>query len=76
MIKLIILLFTLLSVNLSNAAEITTGNLLPNAGQGASSAQSIDSSVPKIGSSFIVGDYRFENSKVLHQAMLQIFLMK
>jgi hypothetical protein len=52
MIKLIILLFTLLSVNLSNAAEITTGNLLPNAGQGASSAQSIDSSVPKIGSSF------------------------
>ena len=52
MIKLIILLFTLLSVNLSNAAEITTGNLLPNAGQGASSAQSIDNSVPKIGSSF------------------------
>jgi hypothetical protein len=39
-------------VNLSNAAEITTGNLLPNAGQGASSAQSIDNSVPKIGSSF------------------------
>lgn len=52
MIKLIILLFTLLSVNLSNAAEITTGNLLPNAGQGASSAQSIDNSVPKIGNSF------------------------
>ena len=51
MIKLIILLFTLLSVNLSNAAEITTGNLLPNAGQGASSAQSIDNSVPKIGTS-------------------------
>ena len=52
MIKLIILLFTLLSVNLSNAAEITTGNLLPNAGQGASSAQNIDNSVPKIGNSF------------------------
>ena len=52
MIKLIILLFTLLSVNLSNAAEVTTGNLLPNAGQGASSAQSIDNSVPKIGNSF------------------------
>ena len=52
MIKLIILLFTLLSGNLSNAAEITTGNLLPNAGQGASSAQSIDNSVPKIGNSF------------------------
>lgn len=50
--KLIVLLFNLLLINLSNAAQITTGNLLPNAGQGASSAQSIDNSVPKIGSSF------------------------
>ena len=50
--KLIVLLFNLLLINLSNAAEITTGNLLPNAGQGASSAQSIDNSIPKIGNSF------------------------
>ena len=29
--------------------EITTGNLLPNAGNNASSYQSIDNSIPKIG---------------------------
>ena len=36
----------------TSADEITTGNLLPNAGQGASSAQSVDNSIDKIGNSF------------------------
>ena len=54
MMKLLLkscLVLTLLT-SLSNSDEITTGNLLPNAGQGASSAQSVDNSIDKIGNSF------------------------
>jgi hypothetical protein len=36
----------------TSAEEITTGNLLPNNGQSASSAQSVDTNIPKIGNSF------------------------
>jgi len=40
--------------------EITTGNLLPNAGNNASSYQSIDNSIPKIGDNY--GDFTATNS--------------
>ncbi len=33
------------------AEEITTGNLLPNAGDSKSSAQSVDNNIPNVGSS-------------------------
>ena len=46
-----LILFTLLTFNVA-AEEITTGNLLPNAGDSASSAQSVDTNIPKIGNSF------------------------
>ena len=36
----------------SLAEEITTGNLLPNAGNSASSAQSVDNTIPQIGNDF------------------------
>ncbi len=36
----------------SLAEEITTGNLLPNAGNSASSAQSVDNTIPQIGDDF------------------------
>ena len=54
MIKLLLksCLILALITSLSNSQEITTGNLLPNAGQGASSAQSVDNTIDKIGSSF------------------------
>ena len=54
MIKLLLktCLILALITSLSNSDEITTGNLLPNAGQGASSAQSVDNSIDKIGNSF------------------------
>ena len=54
MIKLLLksCLILALITNLGNSQEITTGNLLPNAGQGASSAQSVDNTIDKIGNSF------------------------
>jgi len=54
MIKLLLksCLILALITSLSKADQITTGNLLPNAGQGASSAQSVDNSIDKIGNSF------------------------
>ena len=36
----------------SLAEEITTGNLLPNAGNSASSAQSVDNTIPQLGNDF------------------------
>ena len=48
-----VLIFLLMMlIPTTSADEITTGNLLPNAGQGASSAQSVDNSIDKIGNSF------------------------
>ena len=44
----------------SLAEEITTGNLLPNAGNNASSYQSIDNSIPKIGDNY--SDFTATNS--------------
>ncbi len=54
MIKLLLksCLILALITSLSKADQITTGNLLPNAGQGASSAQSVDNSIDKIGNTF------------------------
>ena len=54
MIKLLLKSCLILAVitSLSKADQITTGNLLPNAGQGASSAQSVDNSIDKIGNTF------------------------
>ena len=54
MIKLLLksCLILALITNLGNSQEITTGNLLPNAGQGSSSAQSVDNTIDKIGNSF------------------------
>jgi len=54
MIKLLLKSYLILALitSLSKADQITTGNLLPNAGQGASSAQSIDNSIDKIGNTF------------------------
>jgi hypothetical protein len=37
---------------ISSAEEITTGNLLPNVGNNASSAQSVDNTIPQIGNDF------------------------
>ena len=48
-----VLIFLLMMlIPTTSADEITTGNLLPNAGQGASSAQSVDNSIDKIGNYF------------------------
>ena len=44
-------LLTILTLTTS-AEEITTGNLLPNAGNTASSYQSIDNTIPKIGNDY------------------------
>ena len=54
MIKLLLksCLILALITSLSKADQITTGNLLPNAGQGASSAQSVDNNIDKIGNSY------------------------
>ena len=54
MIKLLLksCLILALITSLSKADQITTGNLLPNAGQGASSAQSVDNSIDKIANTF------------------------
>jgi len=54
MIKLLLksCLILALITSLSKADQITTGNLLPNAGQGASSAQSVDNTIDKIGNTF------------------------
>ncbi len=54
MIKLLLksCLILALITSLSKADQITTGNLLPNVGQGASSAQSVDNSIDKIGNTF------------------------
>ena len=46
------LLVFLLLLTSVNAEEITTGNLLPNAGNTASSYQSIDNTIPKIGNDY------------------------
>tara|TARA_R100001591_G_scaffold37961_1_gene49294 strand:+ start:36 stop:1409 length:1374 start_codon:yes stop_codon:yes gene_type:complete len=37
---------------ISSAEEITTGNLLPNVGNNASNAQSVDNTIPQIGNDF------------------------
>jgi hypothetical protein len=47
---LLILLLMMLTLTTS-AEEITTGNLLPNAGDNASSAQSVDNNIPNVASS-------------------------
>ena len=54
MIKLLLksCLILALITSLSKADQITTGNLLPNVNQGASSAQSVDNSIDKIGNTF------------------------
>ena len=54
-----LILFTLLTFNVA-AEEITTGNLLPNAGDSASSAQSVDTNVPNVASS--CNDFTITNS--------------
>ena len=46
------LLVFLLLLTSVNAEEITTGNLLPNVGNNASSYQSIDNTIPKIGNDY------------------------
>mgnify|MGYP001158771657 FL=1 len=45
-------LLTILTLTISSAEEITTGNLLPNVGNNASSGQSIDNTIPQIGNDF------------------------
>ena len=57
-----LILFTLLTFNVA-AEEITTGNLLPNAGDSASSAQSVDTNVPNVASS--CNDFTITNSHCL-----------
>ena len=54
-----LILFTLLTFNVA-AEEITTGNLLPNAGDSASSVQSVDTNVPNVASS--CNDFTINNS--------------
>ena len=54
-----LILFTLLTFNVA-AEEITTGNLLPNAGDSASSVQSVDTNAPNVASS--CNDFTITNS--------------
>ena len=49
LLSIVLLMMLILT---TSAEEITTGNLLPNNGQSASSAQSVDTNIPKIGNSF------------------------
>ena len=54
-----ILLLMILTLTTS-AEEITTGNLLPNAGDNASSAQSVDNNIPNVASS--CGEFTVSNA--------------
>ena len=54
-----ILLLIMLTLTTS-AEEITTGNLLPNAGDNASSAQSVDNNIPNVASS--CGEFTVSNA--------------
>jgi len=54
-----ILLLMMLTLTTS-AEEITTGNLLPNAGDNASSAQSVDNNIPSVASS--CGEFTVSNA--------------
>jgi len=49
---LLVSLLMILIHTISSAEEITTGNLLPNVGNNASSAQSVDNTIPQIGNDF------------------------
>ena len=49
---LLVSLLMILIHTISSAEEITTGNLLPNVGNNASSGQSIDNTIPQIGNDF------------------------
>ena len=49
---LLVSLLIILIHTISSAEEITTGNLLPNVGNNASSAQSVDNTIPQIGNDF------------------------
>jgi len=51
--RIIVLIGLLIASTLTTLAEeITTGNLLPNVGNSASNAQSVDNSIPSIGNDF------------------------
>ena len=51
--RIIVLVGLLIASTLTTLAEeITTGNLLPNVGNSASNAQSVDNSIPSIGNDF------------------------
>ena len=49
---LLVSLLMILIHTISSAEEITTGNLLPNVGNNASNAQSVDNTIPQIGNDF------------------------